>query len=40
VKPLKKIRKLKDLIDFDKDGKRKIAMAQYGLWEPTDEMGE
>ena len=40
VKPLKKIKKLKDLIAFDKDGKRKIALAQYGLWQANDEMSE
>lgn len=40
VKPLKKIKKLKDLIQFDKDGKRKIALAAIGLWQPSDEMSE
>lgn len=40
MKPLKKIRRLKDLIQFDKDGKRKIALAELGLWEPSDEMAE
>lgn len=32
VKPLKKIKKLRDLIQFDKDGKRRIALAELGLW--------
>jgi hypothetical protein len=40
VKPLKKIKRLTDLIRFDKDGKRKIHLAELGLWEPTDEMSE
>jgi hypothetical protein len=37
---LKKIKKLKDLIMYDKEGKRKLALAALGLWEPTDEMTE
>jgi hypothetical protein len=32
VKPLKKIKRLNDLIRFDKDGKRRIALAELGLW--------
>jgi len=34
LKPLKKIKKLKDLIAYDKEGKRHIELAQLGLWEP------
>lgn len=40
MKPLKKIKRLNDLIKFDKDGKRRVALAEYGLWEPTDDMSE
>ena len=40
VKPLKKIRRLKDLVAFDKDGKRNIALAELGLWQANDEMDE
>lgn len=40
VKPLKKIRRLKDLIAFDKDGRRNIALAELGLWQPSEDMDE
>ena len=32
LKPLKKIKKLKDLIAYAKEGKRHIELAQLGLW--------
>jgi hypothetical protein len=32
LKPLKKIKKLRDLIAYDKDGKRKIHLAEIGVW--------
>lgn len=40
LKPLKKMKKLDDLIAFDKDGKRRVDLAAFGFWEPTDDMNE
>ena len=40
VKPLKKITKLRDLIAYDKTGKRNLALAKYGMWQPTEDMEE
>lgn len=40
VKPLKKIKRIKDLIVYDKEGKRNLAFAQLGLWQPNETMSE
>lgn len=37
---MKKIKKLKDLVLYDKQGKRNIALAELGFWEPQENMSE
>ena len=37
---MKKIKKLNDLILYDKSGKRNLANAALGLWEPNENMNE
>jgi len=38
LKPLKKIKRISDLIAYDKEGKRKLALGNIGLWQPTEDM--
>ena len=40
MKPLKKIKRLDDLLDYDKEGKRRLALAELGCWRPTEKMNE
>jgi hypothetical protein len=34
------MRKIDELIAFDKQGKRRIDLAAFGLWEPNEDMKE
>ena len=40
LKPLKKIKKLDDLVGYDKSGKRNLVLGNYGVWQVSEDMSE